>query len=382
MKRRCRIETAERQRRVDAAVRHAVRVTRGSDAVGPVIFRPNLTSPSEPTRPATSAMSGSATTPTSSALAEALRDALGIPQVVPPKLETTLTPRGATKKPTSASKVRKEKNLPKLTPPKPKSAKSTKKPTSGTAPPKSGKRRKKKEPPPLRAQPAVRQLAEMSTEERRLAANANAAARLAFNARQRAAVGPSDNSDSPFSDLKRRWHREFSYIQRFQDSNPDATDLAAARGRLMAVEAEWQRLSTLAPNHPDYFPWPTTESPKGAGNIAAVDWEELGMLAYLGYHVGVTSKLTTAQRQRLLAHVFTMQLPPLNNVAYMQSWGSAHTGPRLRKMAEAIAAFARNAKRRSNLRFNVAIRHWEDDLSYLRKTFYRGRFDGFAWPTT
>lgn len=103
------------------------------------------------------------------------------------------------------------------------------------------------------------------------------------------------------------------------------------------------------------------------------------MLAYLGYHVGLSSTLNAQQRKRLLDRVFAMRLPPLNGVAYMRQWGTPDTATRLKKIAESLASFVRNAKRRKNPSLSEAIRHWEEDLSGLRLAHYVGRFD-FVWP--
>jgi hypothetical protein len=48
-------------------------------------------------------------------------------------------------------------------------------------------------------------------------------------------------------------------------------------------------------------------------------------------------------------------------------------------MAETIAALARNAKRRADVGMEGAIEDWEDDLDFLFRAFYRGRFR-FGWP--
>ncbi len=184
---------------------------------------------------------------------------------------------------------------------------------------------------------------------------------------------------SPFVELQRRWQQAFAYLQHFEEGNPDAPDVTAARQRLAEVEAEWERRQALVPDHPNYFPWPSTDAPGGDGCVATGDWQEVGMLAYLGYHVGKSSKSTAAQRTRLLRHVFAMRLPPLNGIAYMRLWGSPHSATRLKKIAEGLAAFARNAKRRKNPSLAEAILQWEADLSHLKHTIHVGRFD-FPWP--
>jgi hypothetical protein len=48
-------------------------------------------------------------------------------------------------------------------------------------------------------------------------------------------------------------------------------------------------------------------------------------------------------------------------------------------MAHCIAAFTRNAKRRSAHDYAEAIADWEADLDYLYREYYVGHFS-FAWP--
>ena len=50
-------------------------------------------------------------------------------------------------------------------------------------------------------------------------------------------------------------------------------------------------------------------------------------------------------------------------------------------MAESIAAFARNAKRRRQINLNDAIGEWEADLEFLYEEYYVGHFH-FAWPAS
>ena len=54
---------------------------------------------------------------------------------------------------------------------------------------------------------------------------------------------------------------------------------------------------------------------------------------------------------------------------------------RLRRLANEIARFARNAKRKRSANMESAIADWEDDLHYLYRQYYVGKF-GFGWPTT
>lgn len=387
MKRRDPINAVERTRRnkIEAAVRQAERMARNSDAAQPVVFRPDSSSVRAPSRCGTTASNSSKTAPINSVMEDALRSALGIQHLEPIQSPATSKSRGTTKASNAVSKAPIQSTpLKGATPPKlkrPKRSKSPKAPSSFATATKTGKRKKTKAPPAMPARPLVKVTSEATAETRRLGVAQNAAARLAFNARQRDAASLASRTVSSFHDLRVRWQREFSYLLRFEADNPDTPDVAAARERLLAIEAEWARRASMAPDHPDYFPWPSTDAPAGDKDVAVENWEEIGILSYLGYHVGITDQLSTAQRRRLLNHVFSMRLPPLNGVAYMRSWGSPNTGSRLKKIAESIAAFTRNAKRRRNPQLVECVRKWEDDLLYLRKAFYVGRFDRFTWPT-
>ena len=130
------------------------------------------------------------------------------------------------------------------------------------------------------------------------------------------------------------------------------------------------------------FKWPTTAAPGGSGALAeeTVFQNPQGVLGYLGYQVGRAGRLPES-RKEILDWVYKNPLPFVNSAAYMGEWGQPISGPRLRKTAESIAAFCRNAKRNDPSRRGVAITDWEDDLAYLKRTYYDGRYD-FVWPRT
>jgi hypothetical protein len=387
LKRRNRSDPVDRERRsnIEAAVRHAERMVRNLDTAQPVVFRPDTRSVAVRSFGGTSPIKRSVVAPINSAMEDALRSALGIPSVAPIQSPATSNSSGMPKASMAGNKAPINSKPPlRSTPPKhkrPKRSKAQKAPNSCATIPKLSKRKKTKMPPAMPARPSLKVTSKITADGRRLGVAKNAATRLAFNARQRDAASAAPRTVSSFHDLKVRWQRSFIYLQRFGDNNPDTPDVAAALERLLAIEAEWARRASMAPDHPDYFPWPTTDAPQGSKDVAVRDWEEIGMLSYLGYHVRMKDELSAAQRRRLLAHVFNMRLPPLNSVAYMRSWGSPNTGPRLKKIAESIAAFTRNTKRRRNPQLAEAIRKWEEDLLYLRKAFYVDRFDSFIWPT-
>ncbi|MGC2422755.1 MAG: hypothetical protein WA666_00150 [Nitrospirota bacterium] len=131
----------------------------------------------------------------------------------------------------------------------------------------------------------------------------------------------------------------------------------------------------------DSFPWPGTEALDGGGLLEGTIFQhEQGVLGWSGYHVGANSEPSRARRE-ILDKVYLNTLPTINSKEYMQEWDNPRTGPRLQKIANSIAANTRNAKRRNAERMHIAINDWEEDLAYLKKIYYDGRYD-FGWPTT
>ena len=124
------------------------------------------------------------------------------------------------------------------------------------------------------------------------------------------------------------------------------------------------------------FAWPTTEVSSGDAQLQS-DWPNIGLLKYMGYSVG-RSGLPARDRRRILKSVFTGTLPNVTAADYMAQWGKPRSEVRLAKMARSIAAFCRNARRKAR-RPDQAIDQWEQDLHWLKRTYYDGRFS-FRWP--
>jgi hypothetical protein len=67
---------------------------------------------------------------------------------------------------------------------------------------------------------------------------------------------------------------------------------------------------------------------------------------------------------------------------YLQQWGKPNSKERLHKIADSIATFARLKKGMPNAdSYGSAIQDWEDDLQWLKQTFYKP-FMRFRWPST
>ncbi len=127
-----------------------------------------------------------------------------------------------------------------------------------------------------------------------------------------------------------------------------------------------------------WFGWLSTFVKFGNGSeVSYIDAPNTGVLGHLGYKVGERG-LKATERRTILTEVFNSKLPNINSQEYMQGWGQPKSKKSLKKMADSMVAFCRSQKRRCN---DLAASHYEEDLNWLRKTFYAGRFN-FRWAKT
>lgn len=224
-------------------------------------------------------------------------------------------------------------------------------------------------------------------------------------------VSPVENLPSPRKTKKADWREDATaQVRKARNFNPsagvakvilslpsmemeklaavwkNATRMLAANSNsksaaavLEGISEEWARRAALPID--EWFMWPGTDAKAGDGDLRLAGAMSEGMLSYLDYHVGRTQGEPSPVRHSILDRVFDSALPPVFPKPYMDGWGEKKSAHRLRKMAETMAAFARNAKRKDDDRLDEAIRQWEDDLEYLHDRYYVGRF-GFGWPTT
>lgn len=109
---------------------------------------------------------------------------------------------------------------------------------------------------------------------------------------------------------------------------------------------------------------------------------ELGLLRFLGYSVGKSSRLSDNDRRNLLSRIYLTPLVPslVFSKEYIDEWGEPGSSRRLYKIARSIAAFCNDALRRSRWQdMSVAISHWQEDLAWLKSEYYDGCFV-FRWP--
>lgn len=155
----------------------------------------------------------------------------------------------------------------------------------------------------------------------------------------------------------------------------------AGIARIEAINSEWLHRRFTRTQTEGRFIWPSTDAKRGRGVLDPEQWIKEGLLSFMGYHVGLGSCATKAYREILLSAVFACHVPPVFSDEYIREWGQAKSAGRLQKMAEALAAFTRNARRQRGNHMDSAIRDWESDLEFLYYEYYIGKFD-FAWPTT
>lgn len=182
-----------------------------------------------------------------------------------------------------------------------------------------------------------------------------------------------------FTDIIDLWKKKVSFLAFAERARVSDGRKKEAEQILSTIEFEWKRRAELAGTRPDYFDWPTTKTGTGGNGALNVQWVTEGPLAYLGYHVGESSALHASNRHVLLSRIMKMQLPPIESPAYMESWGVPNSTLRLKKMANSIASFTRQAKRQATVNKSLAISQWEADLNFLHDEFYVGHFN-FGWP--
>lgn len=156
------------------------------------------------------------------------------------------------------------------------------------------------------------------------------------------------NNERPYINLY--WNQLDEIFSRRNDVPEVLADLVtelAFRHRPKAIILQKEVIAKLNEiTTAEYFRWPQTDAPQGKKGFSA-NWPEVGLLRFMGYTVG-TNGIGQHRRKEILDAAFNSILPNVNTRNYMEEWGSPDTAKRLRKIAESIAAFIRNAKRSSS----------------------------------
>ena len=126
------------------------------------------------------------------------------------------------------------------------------------------------------------------------------------------------------------------------------------------------------PNRPIY--WPTTLIiPSGLdGNPIddSVIFRDFSALYVVGYQVGKTRGLSRGNRQNILSTFMISHLHPRIEEIFGDEYGEPKSMKRLMKVANLLASLCRNMKRKLTGDYSFAIRHYEEDLEFLRIKFF------------
>ncbi|HDS0937056.1 TPA: hypothetical protein QDZ12_000252 [Pseudomonas putida] len=115
--------------------------------------------------------------------------------------------------------------------------------------------------------------------------------------------------------------------------------------------------------------WPSTDAPESLKSLILPFCDEVGVLSSFGYTVGRHGK-PVQDRLKILDLVLAESLEQAGfGNSYLQEWGRPQSISRLIKTARTIAALCRNAKR-SSFDYHQAITDWQQDLAYLKETYY------------
>lgn len=130
--------------------------------------------------------------------------------------------------------------------------------------------------------------------------------------------------------------------------------------------------------------WPGTDPiPSSGGGETGEFGPQESPLVRLGYTVGQDG-LGRRSRRDLLQEAYELELDSLPGdytEEYIEEWGPAESGARLKRIANHLAANCRNFRGRKN-DYSLAISHWEEDLEWLREKLYNPLTYGFTWPET
>ena len=94
-----------------------------------------------------------------------------------------------------------------------------------------------------------------------------------------------------------------------------------------------------------------------------------GVLATMGYHVGVGSGLSQTSRRAILKEAYIGNIPFVQSVDHMREWGAPGSARRLRKIIDCLTAFAENARNKRRHELERCIDEWEGDRDWLMMNF-------------
>ena len=124
-----------------------------------------------------------------------------------------------------------------------------------------------------------------------------------------------------------------------------------AKEIITQLNGEWDRRLDEPDNHPNTRP-------------------SVGMMAWLGYHVGATNGLTPVARRNIIDFVMTERLPFYYAPWYVKSWGEPNTKERYSKLEDFFWGMLRGPRGGD---LDQAKDEWWKDLEYLKER-YKDKF--------
>jgi len=170
-------------------------------------------------------------------------------------------------------------------------------------------------------------------------------------------------------------------LERFKSVQADELlKLGIEVGRLLSMP-------TREPENQKVSYWPSTfvieeNSRRIAGKKDFSDWNEVSPLYLCGYRVGKINGLTSVERREILRGFLLSPLNPKLEKIAPRRYGAPKTQERLLAIANFLAALCRNMKRRRDApSYQYAIKDYEDDLAWLKASYYdRLSHRTFDWP--
>lgn len=97
---------------------------------------------------------------------------------------------------------------------------------------------------------------------------------------------------------------------------------------------------------------------------AAADRAQRGMLAAVGYHVGLTEPVDERRRRAILVYLLTCPLPKIREPAYMDSFGKPGSEQRRHRVSELLRWFVE--RHSHDPRLARARAEWAMDLQFVQ----------------
>ncbi len=136
----------------------------------------------------------------------------------------------------------------------------------------------------------------------------------------------------------------------------------------------------------DHGHWPTTlVLPSENGLSDSIFDHEFSALKLCGYTVSKKENLSESERRDILVSFFERKLHPEIERIYDNAYDDPKSTTRLLKMANVIASNCRNFKRKKSASYSDAIDKWEQDLNFLKVSYFDPRTRGepdIEWPST